>query len=329
VTLVLGVEAGGSHCHAVVADPSGSRIGVGANRDSGNWEDVGIAAAAGALRACVREAFDTAGVAPHEAKAAVFALAGIDFAIDEGRLGGLPAGMGLEGRVQLMNDAFASLRAGTSSSHGVVVAAGTGSVVAGRNEQGEEARSLGLGPTFGDTGSASEVSADGVGAVAAAYLGRGPATRLTELLCARSGARSVEEFLEGTARSRIDSASFAPQVVAAAEAGDEAARAVLRKAGAALGETAAWVIGRLGMTGSTFDLVLAGGLLRSNNTDLRSALVEAVAPVAPGARPVLLDAPPVVGSWLLGLELAGLAPEPSARDRMVESTRRMIVGPAA
>ncbi|HXJ63044.1 MAG TPA: ATPase, partial [Actinomycetota bacterium] len=94
MTLVLGVEAGGSHCHAVVADPAGNRIGVGANRDSGNWEDVGIAAAAGALRACVREAFDVAAAAPHEAKSAVFALAGVDFTIDEGRLGGLPAGMG-------------------------------------------------------------------------------------------------------------------------------------------------------------------------------------------------------------------------------------------
>ena len=37
--------------------------------------------------------------------------------------------------------------------------------MAGRNDRGEEARSLGLGPTFGDTGSASEVSEAGVATI--------------------------------------------------------------------------------------------------------------------------------------------------------------------
>ncbi|HXJ66128.1 MAG TPA: ATPase, partial [Actinomycetota bacterium] len=142
---------------------------------------------------------------------------------------------------------------------------------------------------------------------------------------ARTGARSVEEFIEGAARERIDAAAFAPQVVAAAEAGDEPARAVLARAGAALGETAAYVIGRLGMKSSTFDLVLAGGLLRSNNADLRSALVDVVAGVAPGAGPVILDAPPVIGSWLLALELAGVTIEAAARDRVVAVARRVVV----
>jgi N-acetylglucosamine kinase-like BadF-type ATPase len=328
MTAVLGVEAGGSHCHAVVVDPSGVVLGAGANRDSGNWEDVGIGAAAGALRACVREAFDMSGLAPEGVAASVFALAGIDFPIDEGRLAGIPTAMGLDGRALLVNDAFAALRAGTPRGFGVVVAAGTGSVVAGRNERGEQARTLGLGPTFGDTGSASEVSEAGVTAVAHAHTGRGPATALTEMMCSRSGAASVEDFLEGAARGRIDPSTFAPLVVAAADAGDDVARDVLARAGEALGETAAHVIRTLGMERSTFDLVLAGGLLRAGSPALRAALERTVAQTSPGAIPVLLDTPPVVGSGLLALELAGAGPDAAVRDRLAGSAQALIVGSA-
>jgi N-acetylglucosamine kinase-like BadF-type ATPase len=326
VTVVLGVEAGGSHCHAVVAGMDGSVLGAGANTSSGNWEDVGIGAAGGALRACVREALDMANVSPRETRGSVFALAGIDFAIDEGRLGGVPAGLELGGRTRVMNDAFAALRAGTSRGYGVVVAAGTGSIVAGRNEEGTEARSLGLGPMFGDSGSASEVSEAGVGAVAAAFLGRGPDTMLTETMCARTGARTVEEFLEGAARGRIVSSTFAPLVVAAADAGDEPARAILARAGESLGDTAAFVIRRLGMERSAFDLVLAGGLLRAGNRILSAALEGRITQCAPRARLVLLDAPPVVGSALLALEVVGAPADEGVRDRMVGAARQLIVG---
>jgi N-acetylglucosamine kinase-like BadF-type ATPase len=326
MAVVLGVEAGGSHCHALVAGRDGTVLGAGTNRDSGNWEDVGIGAAAGALRSCVREALDAASTGPDDVAAAVFALAGIDFPIDEGRLAGVPAATGLTGEVRLMNDAYAALRAGTPRPYGVVVAAGTGSVVAGRNERGEQARTLGLGPTFGDTGSASEVSEAGVTAVAYAHLGRGPATRLTDLMIAEARAGSVEDFLEGAARLRIDPSCFAPVVVQAAAAGDEAACGVLARAGEALGDTAVHVIRSLGMQESQFDLVLAGGLLRAGSRLLLDALEQTVEAAAPGAVPRVLDTPPVVGSTLLALELAGSSADGAVRDRLSGSARALIVG---
>lgn len=326
MTLVLGVEAGGSHCHAVVAEAEGAILGVGANRDSGNWEDVGIVAAGGALRACARAAFDAAGCDPDRTDAAVFALAGVDFAIDSERLGGVPEAIGVFGPTRIVNDAFAALRAGTDRSHGVVVAAGTGSVVAGRNERGEEARTLGLGPTYGDTGSASEVSEAAVTAVALAYQGRGPRTALTRMMCSAAGAPRVEDFLEGAARGRIDAASFAPVVSSAAQAGDAVALGVLRAAGESLGEAARHIIRKLGMQGSVFDIVLAGGLWRSGTAALQESLERVAAAEAPGAKRVLLEAPPVIGSALLALESMGVTPGPEVRARLAEAARRWIVG---
>jgi N-acetylglucosamine kinase-like BadF-type ATPase len=217
---VLGVEGGGSHSHAVVADVSGTILGVGKNDDPSNWEDVGIVAASGAIRSCVAEALGAAGIEPAAITASVFGLAGIDFPIDEQRLGGIPPALRLSGPSSLVNDAFVALRAGTDRPYGVVIVAGTGSVVAGRNAGGRVFRTLGLGPMFGDWGGGSEVPEAGVRAVADAFVGTGPATALTELLRDRTRASSVTEFLETAARGGLDVTVFSPLIFQAAHDGE-------------------------------------------------------------------------------------------------------------
>src|SRR5947209_3371071 len=196
VVTVLGMEGGGSHGHAVVASDSGEILGVGKIADSTNWEDVGIEAAGGAVKACVRWALDAAEVQPDAIHASVFSLAGVDFPLDADLLGGIPIAIGVARSVRIMNDAYSALRAGSDQPFGVVASAGTGSIVAGRNPDGREFRTLGLGPMFGDSGSASEVSEAGVSAVAAAYIQRGPETSLSTSMCHAAGAGSVVEFLE-------------------------------------------------------------------------------------------------------------------------------------
>src|SRR5439155_2003403 len=244
---VLGVEGGGSHCHAIVADGGGAILGAAASSAAANWEDVGFQAAAAAIRACVVEALGEAGLKGQDVAAAVFALAGIDFPVDEQRLSGIPMALGVQGSSRMINDAFAALLAGTVEPFGVVVVAGTGSVVAGRNPEGEEARTLGLGPMFGDSGSASEVSEAGMTAVAEASTGRAPATLLTDLMCAETGSASVEDLLEGGAPGRVDATAFAPLLMRAATDGDEVAQAILRRAGESLGASTAHIVRRLRM----------------------------------------------------------------------------------
>jgi N-acetylglucosamine kinase-like BadF-type ATPase len=315
---VLGVEGGGSHCHAVLADSSGQVLGIGANQDPANWDDVGIEAAAGAIRSCVREALNAAGLTPDGVGASVFALAGVDFPMDEQLLAGIPSAIGITGPCRIANDAFASLRAGTDQHLGVVVVAGTGSVVAGRNASGEEFRTLGMGPMFGDSGSASEVSEAAVTAVANEYTGRGPKTKLTGLLCERSGVASVVEFLEAASRVRIDTTTFSPEVVLAAESGDVVARSILVEAGRSLGSTAAHVVRRLGMQDDPFDLVLAGGMFRADTRYLVDGLEGVVLPMARRVRLQPLRDPPVVGAVLLAIDATSEAQAPSLRRSLAE-----------
>jgi N-acetylglucosamine kinase-like BadF-type ATPase len=308
VTVVLGVDGGGRTTHAVVADQTGSLLGMGFAGGS-NWESVGLSEALEHIAASADAALGEAGVARGDLDGSAFGLAGIDWPNDVDRLEEGIAPMGLGGPRRLLNDAFVAFRAGAPQAWGVVVIAGTGTIAAGRNPAGEEFRTLGQGRVFGDVGSEFDVSELAVRAVADAYTGRGPSTMLTELLCERTGAASPIDLLERIARAdtRLRSpevANMAPLVLRATEAGDLVARGILEEVGQALGETAGHVGSRLGMLDLDFPVVLAGGLFRTPNRYLLDQLELGVRRQAPLAHTMLLDAPPVVGSVLIALELA-------------------------
>jgi hypothetical protein len=108
-------------------------------------------------------------------------------------------------------------------------------------------------------------------------------------------------------------------VLAEAEAGDVAAREIVLDAGRALGGSAAVAIGRLHLEAETFDVVLAGGLFRGLTETLWSAIYEPVRSLAPGATLVRLEAPPVVGACLLGIEQIGEIVDPETAHRLAEA----------
>lgn len=320
--LFLGVDAGGTHTRALVADERGQILGVG-KAGPGNWEVVGLEGTLAALRQAVGEALAGAGARPEEVTAAAFGLAGLDWPSDEERLRPVVEQLGLAGPKVLVNDTFVALRAGARDPWGVVIVAGTGTTVAGRNREGKTARTLGLGYPFDDWGSAPDVAQAALHAVARAYTGRGPATTLADRLVRLVGARDVADLLEGVSRWRYNLFPLVAEVVRAtmeeADAGDVAAREVVQRAGRELGTGAVIVIRRLGMEQETFDLVLAGGLFGSASPVLLETLMETVREVAPGARPIRLEVPPVVGGVLLAMEAAGLAPAAEVRERLSQA----------
>ena len=323
----LGVDAGGTKTHALVADESGEVLGVG-RAGTGNWEGVGLDGALAALRQAVGEALAAARTSPQEVTAAGYGLAGLDWPSDEARLRPLVEELGLSGPAVLVNDTFVALRAGAREPWGVVIVAGTGTTVAGRNRRGEMARTLGLGYPFDDWGSAPDLAQAALHAVARAYTGRGPATALSDRLVRLVGAADVADLLEGVSRWRYNLFPLVADVVQAlmeeADGGDGPAREIVLRAGRELGGGAVVVIRRLGMEDEEFDLVLAGGLFRSASPLLLDTLRRTVQAVAPGARPVRLDVPPVVGGVLLAMDAVGWAVTPEVRRRLEEGARRHL-----
>ena len=325
---VLGVDGGGSKTHALVADERGEVLGFASSGRS-NWEDTGLEAAGAALAEAIGGALAAAQVPPGALAASAFGLAGLDWDPDRPMLGALLDPLGLAGPRRLENDSFIALRAGASRPFGVVVIAGTGHVAAGRDPAGRTVRTLGLGPMYGDFGSATDVAEEAVRAVADAYTGRGPATSLSRLLPPLAGCASAEQLLQRLSRGLVPLPEAAPLVLQEAEAGDPACRQIVLHAGASLGESAAVVARRLGLGGQRFELVMAGGLFRSRNQLLEGALVDTMARQAPQAVPVHLTCRPVVGAALDALDLAGLPTDPGVRDRLVASSEGLAVVPGA
>ena len=324
MSLVLGVDGGGSKTHALVADERGEVLGFASSGRS-NWEDIGLEAAGVALAESVGGALAAAGVGPAELAASAFGLAGLDWDSDRPMLGALVDPLGLGGPRRLENDSFIALRAGASRPFGVVVIAGTGHVAAGRNPAGRTFRTFGLGPMYGDFGSATDVAEEAVRAVADAWTGRGPATTLSGLLPPLAGCGGPEELLQALSRGLIALPAAAPLVLADAEAGDPAAQAIVLRAGTSLGEAAALVAGRLDLGQEPFEMVMAGGLFAGRNRLLETTLVEVLHRVAPGATPVHLHCKPVVGAALEALELGGAATTPEVRDRLIASSQGLAV----
>jgi N-acetylglucosamine kinase-like BadF-type ATPase len=328
VRAVLGVDGGGSKTHALVADERGEVLGFASSGRS-NWEDTGLEAAGAALAEATGGALAAAQVPPGALAASAFGLAGLDWDPDRPMLGALLDPLGLAGPRRLENDSFIALRAGASRPFGVVVIAGTGHVAAGRDPAGRTVRTLGLGPMYGDFGSATDVAEEAVRAVADAYTGRGPATSLSRLLPPLAGCASAEQLLQRLSRGLVPLPEAAPLVLQEAEAGDPACRQIVLHAGASLGESAAVVARRLGLGGQRFELVMAGGLFRSRNRLLEGALVDTLHREAPLAVPVHLTCRPVVGAALDALDLAGLPTDPGVRDRLVASSEGLAVAPGA
>jgi N-acetylglucosamine kinase-like BadF-type ATPase len=313
----LGIDAGGTKTLALLADANGQVVGVGRS-GTGNWESVGLEGAFLAYAEALDVALHAAGLRREQIAGAGYALAGMDWPSDKGRLTPLIERLALPGPHLLVNDTFAALRAGSTDDVGVAVICGTGSTIAGRNRAGQTFRTFGLGALWGEHQGASGLVWAAFRAMGRSYFGSGPHTSLAARMLAAHGATSVPELAERISRGEADwpGGRFAPLVLAEADAGDALAQAIVREAGAELGLNAAAVARRLELADVPFSLVLAGGVLATGNRLLVDALVEPVRAYAPLVEPVVLVAPPAVGSVLLAFDAAGVPLSAAARARL-------------
>ncbi len=311
MTIVLGVDGGGSKTHLAICDESGAVLGAATSGPS-NWETVGLRGASDAIGDAIEKALAASGVRRDQIEAAVFGLAGVDWPSDIERLETALAPLRLECPSTIMNDSYIALRAGARAPWGVVVIAGTGTVVAGRSRGGETFRTLGLGRLLGDDGSASDVAEQVIRAVARAYVGRGPATSLSDGLLKLTGADSVAQMLEEYSRGGEGELNAAPLALEHAAHGDAVAIGIVEWAAAELGGAAATVARRLDKEDGPYELVLSGGLFRGGGELLETLISRSV----PTALLTRLEAPPVTGAVLMALEAVGGRPTPDVHERV-------------
>lgn len=224
--LYLGVDGGGTKTVAVVVDADGRVRGRGAASGS-NQASLGTQAAVEAVLRAARTALRRAGAqAPCEA--AWIGLAGVHSTTDAQAI--QKPFTSLARMVRVTNDAEMLLGA-LPRGVGVALISGTGSIAWGRNAVGETARCGGWGHVFGDEGSGYGLGSAALRAVARAADGRGRPTALTATILGEWEIATTDELIARAylAGDKAQIAALAPLVIAVAEAGDEAARAIVRE----------------------------------------------------------------------------------------------------
>jgi N-acetylglucosamine kinase-like BadF-type ATPase len=299
---VLGIDAGGTKTVCQLADETGAVLAE-ARRGGANLQAVGELEVEKVLHDVMEDAIGERDITP---AAVCLGIAGVDRADDARVVRAIMKRIGYKARILVVNDALVALETGAPGQPGVVVIAGTGSIAYGRNAQGEAARAGGWGYMLGDEGSGYWIGRAAIRAVLREADRRGPATQLTGLLLAHFGVTRPQDLIHEVYHGQLRPATIAALaqcVQQAFRAGDNVSIKILRGSADELESCAFSVATRLGIVGSEFPFVLAGGIFRAVPW-LHEELARRLALASPGSRTRLLEMEPAYGAVRLALDEA-------------------------
>ncbi len=288
---VMGLDGGGSRLRVVIAAPDMTVL-ASSEGGSANPNSTGRDVAAQSVRAAIRAALVQARLAPADIHAVGAGIAGARTAPDWVR--DTVSAVLPYAEIRVASDVEIALIGAHGQRRGVLVLAGTGSVVLGINGLGEAAQVGGWGYLLGDEGSGYWLGLKALQAVVRAEDGRSPQTPLTESILADlnlSSSADLIQWIYAPGRTR-DVAALAPLVLAATQ--DAVARHIVAESVDELALAARTVIRRLEMESPA--IAFAGGLLSEANP-LSLGLCAALGlPSLPVPKH-----PPVIGAALLAM----------------------------
>lgn len=324
---VLAVDGGNTKTIALVAGLDGTILGTGRagcadiyNADHNRANAIHVAF--GNIEKAVMTALQAAQAEPGDLLAGAFGLAGADWPEDFTVLHAGLSARGFGRRILIQNDALGVLHAGTTRNVGVSVVCGTGAATGSRGPDGRVWHS-----------SFWQLSAEGgiqlaekmLEAVFRAELGIAPSTTLTDCVLKYFGLDTVEKVLHYlTAREQTVPrdqyiGGLTPMLLNEAEAGDDVACCIVREQGTALGRVAQVAARRVGIEGTAFPLVLAGGVLRHPSSLLADAITEQVRTTSPEVQSVRSRFEPVIGVLFSALEEAGVTIDDALLERLIST----------
>lgn len=300
---VIGIDGGGSKTAVILAGRDGSLVGRGEGGPS-NYHVVGKERAFAALDESISAAWAQAGLQEQPLAAVVLGMAGVDRPVDRAIFQDWITRRFPQTSVRLVNDGQIALAAGTPDGWGVVVVAGTGSIIFAQDAQGHFTRAGGWGHLMGDEGSGYRAALEALQAVVRQYDGRGPATSLTERLLAFYQVAAPPDLVAVVYHpdsSRAALARLSRLVDEEALAGDAVAQGIIQRAADELAAgVQAVVVQNLHL--QTVPAALAGGFL-VNGQSLRAALLASVRSLGIKLDPVNTVEEPVWGAVRLAVRM--------------------------
>jgi glucosamine kinase len=255
--LALGIDGGGSKTLAVIVNEQGQELGRG-QAGSSNQSNIGLEAALHNLHHAAQEAAEMADCCLPVSKAWI-GLAGVDRPADYELI--LPHMQMLADNVRLTNDAELGLSA-LENAIGIVIIAGTGSIVLGRDARGQVKRAGGWGYLLGDEGSGYDLGRQALQAALRSADGRDQPTILLDIILRHWNLKAHTEIIDQVYKTKGSAhiARLAPCVFQAARQGDALAQKIIQQAAAELALAVQAVCTQLAFA-DVIPLALAGGLL--------------------------------------------------------------------
>jgi N-acetylglucosamine kinase-like BadF-type ATPase len=187
---------------------------------------------------------------------------------------------------------------------------------------GRTARLAAVGDLSGDWGGGQGVGMEALAVAVRARDGRGAPTSLATLVPRRLDLKRPVDVMRAMYDGRMDQrrlGELAPVVFGAAAEGDAVARSIVDRLADELAVMAIAIARRLRVVRREVDIVLTGGVFRTRERGFYARLEERLRDGLPSARIRRLDARPVLGAVLLGLdELRGPA---TSHDRLAAEHR--------
>ena len=223
----LGLDAGGTKTHALIADETGKVLGF-AQGGPGNWQSIGFDKQRDVLSTTSRLALRNAGLKMEQIAGAGLGIGGYDWPSQLQDHLDVIQELNLSCPFEITNDAVIGLLAGASQGWGICLVAGTGNNCRGRDKGGREGRITGEGNLFGEFGGGIEIVHKTIQSIAHEWSRRGPSTSLTRTFMDLAGANDLFDFIEGIDLGRYEpKASWVLSVFDAARASDPVAREII------------------------------------------------------------------------------------------------------
>jgi N-acetylglucosamine kinase-like BadF-type ATPase len=319
--VILAVDGGSSKTDAVLVAADGALLGR-ARVGPSNHQLVGVDAAMDALGAAVAAATIDAGIEDPPfplCPTGVYCLAGVDLPVDEEHLAPAIALRGWTGVDLLHNDTLAVSRAGTTSPWGIGVVCGSGLNCAGVGPDGATVRFPALAELSGDFApGGSWLGVRALGLALRAADGRGPSTVLSSVVPAHFDHADAEAVLTAVYTGALPYGrlfELARVLLDAAADGDLPSRQAADTLADEVATFTCAAITRLGVADTDVEVVLGGGIFDTRDAGFHARVAAGIHALAPRARLLRLDAPPVLGAGLLGLDAIGAGDAAKARLR--------------
>lgn len=300
---VLGIDAGGTKTHCVIADENENILAEGLAGAS-QHQLFGIRQTEENLQLSVSAALKEADLTLQDLSYAVLGMSGADGEDDlallnpaaEKVLPGVP--------FRIVHDAWIGMYSALKEPFGVVSICGTGAGHAGRNRQGDELTLRNLDYRLGNYGGGGDLVEKALHYAFRSDEGTYKKSALEAAVPPIFGVSTMEDvcrLLKQNPLSDKERYQLPITVFQLANSGDSVCRMLIQDLGHEEGLYAAAVIRRLHMENEQVPVVLIGSLFHSDDPLLLDPFMEAVRTAAPAAYPVLPTRKPVTGAVRMAL----------------------------